>query len=75
VRTPRVVGIIAALALLYGAWLVEPRWITGALGLLVLYALLTNVPRAAELVDQATGGLAAAFAPAGSGGHSRGGTF
>ncbi len=62
-RTPRIIGIIAAFALLYGAWLVEPRWITGALGLIILYVILTNVPAATALIAQADNALAAAFTP------------
>lgn len=69
-RSPRIVGILASLALLYGVWTIAPRWISGALGLIVLYALLTNVPRAAALVDQATGGLSTIIAPAGARGPS-----
>jgi len=63
VRLPRIVGILAAVGLLYGAWLLEPRWITGALGLVILYALLTNAPRAVALIDQADAGLRAIIAP------------
>lgn len=66
-RTPPIVGILAGLALLYGVWLVEPRWIQGAIGLLVLYALLTNAPRAAALFAQGDAGLRAIIAPTSAG--------
>lgn len=60
---PPVVGILAGLAVLYGAWLLEPRWIKGALGLIVLYVLLTNTDRAAQLFGDIPRAAGAAIKP------------
>lgn len=62
-HTPRIVGILAVLALLYGANMVAPKIIPAVLGLLVLYALLTNVPRFVTLIDQGQASLEKVIAP------------
>ncbi len=60
-HTPRIVDIVAALALLYLVNREAPRILPMVLGLLVLYALLTNVPRFTALVDESTGALGGTF--------------
>lgn len=59
-RVPRVVGLLFLVAVLYGLNQVAPRILPAILGLLVLYAAVTNVGRAEALIgsiDASLGGL------------------
>lgn len=62
-HTPRIVAVLAVLALLYGANIVAPKIIPAVIGLLVLYALLTNVPRFVALLDAGQASLESVIAP------------
>lgn len=62
---PRIVPILATVALLYLVNQAAPRILPTVLGLLVLYALLANVPRFVALVDSGNAGLSKLVQPAG----------
>lgn len=68
-RLPRIVDILAALTLLYLVNREAPRILPAVLGLIILYALLTNVPRAVALIDQGQSSLGRVIRPDPAAGH------
>lgn len=61
--SPRIVGYLFGLVSLYGIWILEPRWLSGALGLLILYWLVNSPDRAAALFADADRSLRGLIAP------------
>lgn len=75
IRTPRIAGYLLGFSFIYGVWRIAPEWITGAIGLLVLYGLVTYPDRVTLLIagaDQSLRGLIAPV-PTGAGGGGRAG--
>lgn len=61
---PRIVGLIATLALLVWAnQATRPRIVLAVIGILVLYAALTNVDRVTALIGSFQGSLRGLYQP------------
>lgn len=63
VKTPRIVGYVFGLAFIYGVWLLEPRWVFGAIALLLLYDVLFFASNTESLFGMADASLAGLFNP------------